>query len=341
MNGSSEEVINVVELQILLNLTDTRIKINYPVYPFQIFDARYENDGYRLKLMCKDRDFDKELRHYRELSYELPTYSDLRQSMISAGVLKYQNLKEFNKKLKAYHNMSKEVKFSLDTNMLYYKFVSNFKLIKPSELVMVKVVGEEIEDKLNHKYKHNQVKSLRKAARYQGQLFDELWNRKNKGSRKAAYVASREYQYLMAGVADELEPVHQPRNSDWNNDRLIAETLIDLEHNSHVLPVLLTADDALVDICKTEGLEYFKFDIPYHIDAEHCRPSSFLELVFILAVTFGFVKLNSVVVFGEFKGKTSNRPDELKLKFLDDKLHNSFKKDLKTCRKLVKLNITR
>jgi hypothetical protein len=334
-------VIDVSELQILLNLMGGHVKVNYPLYPFRLFDARYEDDGYRLKLDCRDSDFDKELRQYRELSYELPTYSDLRQSMISAGVLRYQNLKEFAKKLKAYHNMSKDVKFSLDTNMLYYKFVSNFKLIKPNELVMVKVVGEEIEDKLNHKYKHNQIKSLRRAARYQGQLFDELWNRKNKASRKAAYVASREYQYLMAGIADELDTVKPPRNSDWSNDRLIAETLIDLEHTSHVLPVLLTADDALVDICKTEGLEYFKFDIPYRIDIEHCNPSGFSELVFILAVTFGFVKLNSVVVFGEFKGKTSNRPDELKLMFLDENLHHRFIKDLKICRKLVKLTITR
>ena len=207
---------------------------------------------------------------------------------------------EFTKKLKAYHNMSKEVKFSLDTNMLYYKFVSNFELVKPNELVMVKVVGDEIQAKLNHKYKHNQIRSLKKAARYQSQLFDELWNRKIKGSRKAAYVASREYQHLMAGVADELDPVPQPRNSDWNNDRLIVETLINLERTSHILPVLLTADDALVDICKTEGLEYYKFDIPYHINPEICTPKRFIDMVFVLAVTFGFVKLNSVIVLVEF-----------------------------------------
>jgi hypothetical protein len=67
----------------------------------------------------------------------------------------------------------------------------------------------------------------------------------------------------------------------------------------------------------------------------------FNDLIFVLAVTFGFVKLNSVIVLGEFKGKTSNRPNELKLKFLDDKLYTNFKKDLKTCRRLVKLNITK
>lgn len=337
--SETESIINLQEAQILFNLLGNELKVNYPVYGFAMFNATQQGEGYKLKIRCNRHDFERELSRFNEIAYEVPSYADFRQCLISSGVLHYQNLNDFKKKLKAYNNLSKDIMFSLDTNLLYYKFISNYNLIKPSELVLVKTVGEEIEDKLNRKYRHNQIKELKRLARYQSRLFDELWNRKLKTSRKAAYVASREYKYIMAGVADELDEVKVPRGGKWDNDRMIVETLNKLEREGHVLPILLTADDALVDICNTEGLEYFKFDIPYIVDVEYCSPRLFGELIFNLAVIFGFIKINSVIVFGEFKGKSSNRPDELKLLFLDDKLYNNFNKDLKICRRLTKLGI--
>ncbi len=340
MSGRATEVIvNLQEIQIVLNLLGGELKVNYPVYGFGLFNTSPLSDGYKLQIICKDRDFDKELARFNEMAYEMPSFSDFRQCLISSGVLHYQNLNGFKKKLKAYKNLSKDIKFSLDTNLLYYKFITNYNLIKPSELVLVKTVGEEIEDKLNRKYRHHQIRELKKLSRYQSRLFDELWNRKLKISRKAAYVASREYKFIMAGVADELAEIKRPSSSKWDNDRMIVETLAKLEREGHVLPILLTADDALVDICNTNGLEYFKFDIPYIVDVEHCSPRLFVELLFNLAVIFGFIKINSVIIFGEFKGKSSNRPDELKLLFLDDKLYNDFNKELKICRRLMKLGI--
>lgn len=62
-----------------------------------------------------------------------------------------------------------------------------------------------------------------------------------------------------------------------------------------------------------------------------------LSLIYNLAMVFGVVRLNSVVVFGEFRGKKSI--DELKLRFLDEKLFERFEKHLRICRRLMKLGI--
>ena len=95
----------------------------------------------------------------------------------------------------------------------------------------------------------------------------------------------------------------------------------------------------MVDLCKFEGVEYFLFELPHVVKADYCTTTQFLELIFKLAVVFGLVKLNSVIIYGEFKGKSSNRPNELKLKFLDTKLYTDFQKDLNICKRLQKLGI--
>ena len=62
-----------------------------------------------------------------------------------------------------------------------------------------------------------------------------------------------------------------------------------------------------------------------------------LELVYSLAVVFGVIRLNSTVIFGEFKGKS--RHEELKLRFLDEKMLEEFERDLRVCRRLMALGI--
>ena len=93
----------------------------------------------------------------------------------------------------------------------------------------------------------------------------------------------------------------------------------------------------MADLCEAQGVEYFHFIIPHAVDAERCNANNFINLIFNLACVFGVIKLNSIVIFGEFKGK--NKLDELKLRFLDEKLYERFEKHLRICRRLMKLGI--
>jgi hypothetical protein len=341
MSEAKDNRVLVDELQILLNMTGPEFSIGYPLYDFDFLRAKVYPEGYRIKVTCDASNFEHQRSRFGVAAKELPSHSDFRGGLLSSGVLPLKNLEEFKKKLKSYHNLSKDVKFSLDTNLLYYRFISNYRLIKPSEIVLVKTVGGEIKAKLNHKYNPYQISEIKKHARYQKHILDELWNRRKKRSRKAAYIALREYKMIMDGVADEFDEIRRTSGESIDNDKMIVRTLGAFEKEGHTFPVLLTADDSVADLCNAEGLEYFKFDLPHIIEANQSTANQLISLIFNMAVVFGFVKVNSVIIFGEFRGKSSNKPDELKLEFLDKQILNEFKKDLKICRRLLELGIAK
>ena len=329
------------ELQILLNIMGNRLRIGYPLYDFDFLEAHTDYDGYKIKVTCQESDFDKRLARTRgrNHSFELPSYSDFRGGLISSGVLPFTNLAEFTTRLSTYQTLKKDVKFSLDTNLLYFRFVSNYGLIKPSEIVLVKTVGNELKSKLNHKYSPDKLSAVKRLVKNNNHLLDALWNRRIKRSRKAAYIALWEYRYILDGVADELEEFRRPETTNRDNDMIIVKTLSKLEKEGHTFPVLLTADDAMADLCIAEGLEYFKFDIPHAVEAKKCNYKQMLNLIFNLAAVYGFIKVNNVVIFGEFRGKSSNKPNELNLEFSDKNLQSNFVRDLRICRRLMELNI--
>ena len=340
-NDENEDVIKEDKLQILLNLFGSKIKIKYPLYDFEFLTASQFEDGYKLRVTCSEQTFDKQLHKFSGQAKELPTYPDLRGGMLSSGVINLSNLDDFKEKLKSYRTLSKSVKFSIDTNLLYLRFVTNTGLIKPSEVVLVDTVGNELIAKLNYKYSSKTLNAIKRSIKIKAQsdYIDELWNRRVKRSRKAAYIALREYKKLLDGVADELEEIEKSEADSRFNDMVIVKTLANFESEGHTLPVLLTADDAMADLCNAEGLEYIKFDMPHIIDADYCTSKQLIGLIFNLAVVLGFIQVNSVVLFGEFRGKSSNNPDQLKLKYLDNRIKNSFKRDLRICRRLMTLGI--
>jgi hypothetical protein len=205
------------------------------------------------------------------------------------------------------------------------------------DIVLVDTVKQEIESSLNFKYSPSLISELKKLVRYQSFLLDEWVNKRMKKSRKA-YIALREYREIR-DRAIEVEGVEKSTNDSEQNDRIIVRTVKRFEKERSSLPILLTADISMVDICELEGIEYFLFEFPHVIEADYCSAESMLELVYSLAVVFGLIRLNSVVIFGEFKGKS--RMDELKLRFLDEKIFEKFERDLRICRKLMALGIER
>lgn len=124
--------------------------------------------------------------------------------------------------------------------------------------------------------------------------------------------------------AIEIEGIEASTIDKEANDLIIVKTLRKFEKERAAMPVLLTADRQMTDLCEAEGVEYFNFRLPHAVTADFCSPSSMLRLIYNLAMVFGVIRLNSVVIFGEFKGKSGI--DELKLRFLDDELQQNFEK---------------
>ncbi len=325
----NEAVVSNEELQILLNLLD-EVSVMYPLYKhFDIVKAEPEEKGYRLKIMQGEMDFEEQRFHE-----EMPSYSDFLQCLLAAGATHYENRKVFDERLKAYRTLGKPLFFSPDTNVLYHRFITNSP-IDLREVLLVNTVRDEIEASLNFKYSPAQINEIKKSARYQQFLLDELVNRRMKRSRLAS-IALAEYRELRR-YAVEIDGMETSTNDKEQNDLIIVKTLRRFEKERAALPVVLTADRQMADLCEAEGIEHFLFTFPHAVDADFCTNRSMLRLIYSLAMVFGVIRLNSVVIFGEFKGKKGI--GELKLRFLDEELWKEFEKHLRICRKLMSLGI--
>jgi len=71
-----EEVVSGEELQILLNLIEDEISVMYPFYKhFCLLTAEREGDGYRLRVLQGEVDFDEQRSRF-DFADEMPGYGD-------------------------------------------------------------------------------------------------------------------------------------------------------------------------------------------------------------------------------------------------------------------------
>ena len=329
----NEAVISPEEIQILLNLLEEDINVMYPLYKrFTLFNAKAEYEGYRVKILQGLREFEEEQNCFSEFSDEMPSYNDFISTLLASGVMKYENIEHFLQRMNTYSELSKRVFFCPDTNVVYHRLITNtFSDLR--DVLLLEIVRKEIESVLNFKYKENEINLIKKRAKYQNFLLDEFSNRRMKRSR-LAILALNEYRVLRS-YGLEIDAIGKGGSDKEENDYIIVKTLREFEKERSALPVLLTADNQMADLCKAEGIEFFHFRIPHAVQADFCTHRSMLSLIYSLALVFGVIRLNSVVIFGEFRGK--NRVEDLKLRFLDDKLWVKFEKHLRICRKLVEI----
>ncbi len=157
--GSLNEVtISLPEIQILLNLMD-EISVMYPFYRhFTLFTVKQDEDGYAVKVLQGQKDFEDQQSHFT--FSEMPSYTDFVQCLLAAGIIHYENIAEFEERVKAYSSISKPVLFSPDTNVLYHRFLANSEMDLRSVL-LVSTVREEIEASLNFKYSPEQISKMK------------------------------------------------------------------------------------------------------------------------------------------------------------------------------------
>ncbi|MDI9644265.1 MAG: hypothetical protein QFX35_03475 [Candidatus Verstraetearchaeota archaeon] len=326
-------IIKEPELQILVNLFE-EVEIRYPVTHLPLFDCRWGGKDYRIKSRFDRGSFTIA---DEDAYLEGPSYSDVIECLMSSGVLGFTNVEEFRKRLEAYRNHRK-VFFALDTNMIYRRFVSNTGLIDPNECLIVSTVRDEVTSVHNFKYSQDWVQQMKRAAPFERGLLEELVNRRMKKSRKASRFANREL--LALAGATNVDADERFTGEEGQGDRIIARTVSRFVRERGVQTVMLTADCSMVDICEAEGVEYFLFEMPKEVPPElGCNDSRLIRLVSDLASVLALVKLNSVILYGEFRAKRDK--DDLKAVFLDRLLGDEFKVDLETCRRLLSLGMSR
>ncbi|QSZ66320.1 hypothetical protein RJ40_01790 [Methanofollis aquaemaris] len=335
----SEMLIASREIPALINHFGGEVVISYPIYGIRLLEARPEGTGYRISILSNPDEFYAASLRFGEHAMEMPFFSDFEECLLASGVTTYANMEAFREKAKIYRGLKKEISFGLDTNLMYHRFFTTSRALRPDEVILTGIVRQEIEYVLNHKYSARFIAELRESAPEASWYIAEFENRRKKKSRKAAYLAMPEYKTLRdrAILVDEGEKaVHATRE----NDQMIVEALRRFEEKRFGLPVLLTADGSMADLCDAEGVEYFLFRAPYHPKPRHASPETFFKLVAHLALSFGVVTIGSAVLFGEFGGKGDD-PDAFRLTFIGDDHHTECERDIELCRKLSALGIRR
>ncbi len=312
------EVIEKPELQVLINVLG-EISVSYPLYDLPLLRAKPIERGYRVEVIAGKREFNAKVPEY--LSHELPTWSDF-----------YDNLDEFLQNLELYERLKKGVAFAPDTNLFYHRFISGFRPLEKYQIVVAEGVKKEIENAMNYKYRHRELEEMRREVR-NGSLLKEFSNRRTKKSRKAAYIALKEFERLK----DRIIIAESVNEKAHNNDEIIVKSLKHYDNMTPTLLVFLTADIAITDVAEMEGLEYFLFKYPRRELGGHDVTAYQLRtLIFNLAAVFGVIEVNGITVFGEFGGKQGL--NELKLVFpTENRAYHEFEFHLKLSRKLTEI----
>ncbi len=327
------------DLTILINLLKGKLKISYPLYrDFEMIEASPQATGYLLEILITDNDLqDRAMNAYRR--EELPSKNDFLDCLLSSGVISYENSEEVERKIGHYKSsISGKILFSPDTNILYHNYLSSSGILGPDDIAIVDTVKDEIEASMNHKYSDTDIREVKNSIDCQHDLVDQFSNRRTKKSRKAAYMAKREYRTFPGRTIPSIQKGSQDSEE---NDRTIAKSLRTYSRENGIQTILLTADNQMADICDMEGVQRLYLKYPESYDVDRCPHSLFLKLIFNLSVTFGVIKVNSVIIFGEFGGKGPDEPHALKLEFLDQELEKEFCRHQKICQELSDLDIER
>ncbi len=326
-----DEIIRKPELQILLNVLDY-VEVSFPLYELPLLRARSGDTGYTVDALADHHDFSKAMHGMEHLNHELPTYSDFYETFMASGIILYDNVDEFKRSLELYDYLKKGIAFAPDTNVLYHRFISNFRPLDGYQIIIAEGVKKEVENAMNYKYRRNQLDEMKGVVRNPW-LLREFSNRRVKRSRKAAYIALKEFERLK----DRVIIAENVKEFAHNNDEIIVKSLKRYDEISPILVVFLTADVAATDVAEMEGLEYFLFRYPSARVGRHLVSAyQFRTLLFNLAAVFGVIDVNGILVFGEFGGK--RELNELKLLFpseLREDVYKQFVLHLHLCRRLM------
>jgi len=327
------------ELHVLVNRLPTPLVITYPLYGCELCRAEINGDSYLLTFPTPMETLNHLQEGCDDLAREMPGYSDLVDALLASGVVRYGNLDAFREALSSYENLTKQVYFGVDTNVFYHGFLTQSGLLDPAQVIIARTVHDEISQLLNIKYSGRMIERLQEILPRHRDIIAEFSNKRRKKSRKAAYLAMPEY-IAIRDRAMEIAPPADTGQESRENDRIIVRSLRGFEEDKYGLPVLLTADTYMADLCRAEGVEYFLLDRPWQVTDRECGPDQLVRLLGMLSAVFGVITVNGTTIFSEYGGK-SDDTGERKLVIADRGAARTLWEDLTLCRRLMDLQIDR
>lgn len=358
-----ELVLSRRELQILTNSIyrgDRRyVHVSYPFYGIELFTLDIEKpeltkivrpdkfDWTRTGMKPSNRSFSPD---------ELPSFSDLRNCLLSSGFLDYKNEVEITQKLADLkeeamnpNKRPRPVFVAVDTNILYDRFLSRHlplvdegtgRIVEAKDFryVLSEIVQIELDSKITHKYSRDEIQGMSSIVSHP-EMLREFSNASGRRER-IAKLAFNEMSYLI-GELRALRIKGTATKGKERNDIEIAQSYKGWARSGDYDVFLLTADEDMVNHARTSELMTLQLELPFEVP-EHARidPWRTSDLIYDLAVVFGVISLDNegVTVFGEWGGKSSTDyiTEKVKAQFQDEEIHRTVSKQTSICRKILR-----
>ena len=357
-----ELVLSRRELQIVTNAIysgETRyVHVSYPFYAIELFTLDMEKP--ELSKIVRPDAFDWTRTNKKPINRsfsadELPSFSDLRNCLLSSGFLNYKNEIEVTKKLLDLREEARDpnkrprpVFVAVDTNILYDRFLSRHLPLKDDatgrsvdasdfRYVLSEIVQMEIDSKIVHKYSREEIQGLASVVSHP-EFLREFANASGRRER-VAKLAFNEMNYLLAELRA-LRIKGSPAKDKEMNDIEIARSYKQWARNGDFEVFLLTADEDMVNHARTGELMTMQLELPFAVP-EHARidPWGISDLLYDLAVTFGLISLDNeeMLILGEWGGKSSSDylGEKVKIRFVNEEKYSSIFKQLELCRRVL------
>ncbi len=250
--------------------------------------------------------------------YDLASYSDLKESLAVAGIVKFPNVDQIYKVMQETrekrNRSARLVFFGVDTNIAYLRFFSrnlpyNFKgtmlQARDFRYVVSDVVRREIDTSIRDKYNGIQIRKMRENFAQSG-LLSGFFNASGKVTRRAKdadaeiNLLRRDFGALKASSTEYSEHKEE-------RDILIAQSYRIFQMDENVDVVLFTADQDMVNHAMSADLEPVFVKFPPDI-YDLCCPvngTKMCNLLYTIAIRFGAVSLRKpdIAILGEWIGK--------------------------------------
>ncbi len=356
----TERVIQQDMLMVLLNelhsLGKRSFVVKYPFYDVNLFD--FSLDFTIRNVIRKDKLQDIRLQHMPDSDFliaDQPGYRELESTFLSCGAQDYSNWDEFSGWMNDLVSGSRDPRrmagsliFSIDTNILYNRFFTGYLPSKEMDfdfqdlaIVISELVRTEISNRIRYKYRSGNLVKMRKAYK-NSKYVDEFANR-NMLSTRTAKLAQQELDYFTRELSAQKADPGTITQDKEEMDIEIVKSYKAFGQQCGMNVALITMDQNMADHAKNYGLIYNVLAYPdKEFTGGGVSPWCSLQMFHDLAVKFGVLVLSGTgaVLFGEWKGKTSQDYTDGRLKLVVDEnsaVHDDLMNDLDLCERIVRI----
>ncbi len=311
------------------------VRVEYPFLEIPLLKINMEN--YEIEILADKKDFERGRKDLPKfLQWDLANYHDFLDSFIVGGIVPFRNAEDVEKLLNLKIEEFSEPFFSpkpifigIDTNVAYYKAISNFYSYDKLGYAIAQTVLEEIDARIHDKYTPREIDYFQslpygKYARYfvngsvkesriaKMALGEILWMEKNL---KTLRVKSGEY------VQDkELR------------DRLIVESYAKFAEEYGIEIIVMSADKDFAFHAESFGIPSIHLEIPHDFPSKiRAEFENVLKLIYVLAEIMGIIKIRDYIILGEFPGKGSEDYAEGALSLITE--DKRVLRDIEICRR--------